>query len=227
MEQAYETVKISALKKHPDNARRGNLRLIKESIEGNGFVGALIVQRSTGFILAGNHRFEAAKELGITDVPVIYVDVDDARARAIMLADNRTTDVATYDDRKLLELLESLPTLDGSTYDRDDLNDLLAAVQELPTFTVVTAPDGSLVTQPVNATSTSKFGVDGTQSNNNEPSYAERLEEYKIKNIRSIILDYEIDEFQRVVEKAAKAREANNVMTNADLFIALLDKEVD
>ncbi len=53
---------------HPKNPRKGNVDLIIESIEENGFYGALIVQKSTGYILTGNHRFVAG-----TDWPLARV----------------------------------------------------------------------------------------------------------------------------------------------------------
>ena len=67
----------------------------------------------------------------MTEVPVYWVDVDDATARRILLADNRTNDLATYDDAVLAELLTALAEDDdllGSGYDGDDLDDLLADI---------------------------------------------------------------------------------------------------
>lgn len=47
----------------------------------------------------------------ITSVPVVWLDVDDATAKRIMLADNRTADLATYDEQILAEALASLEGL--------------------------------------------------------------------------------------------------------------------
>lgn len=95
----------SSLKPHPDNPRRGDTERIKESIRANGFYGAVVVQKKTGLIIAGNHRVKAAIELGIDQVPVIEHDCDDATASRILLADNRTSDVAGYDEDTLRDLL--------------------------------------------------------------------------------------------------------------------------
>ena len=63
------------------------------------------------------------------EVPVIYVDVDDERAMRILLADNRTNDVASYDGETLADLLEHLESTDdglaGTGYDGDALDELL------------------------------------------------------------------------------------------------------
>lgn len=123
---AYPLDKLQA---HPDNPRHGDIGAIHGSIEENGFWGGLIVQLSTGFILAGNHRFQAAAHAGAENVPVHFVDVDDATARKILAADNGISDRATNDDLKLIELLTRIRNeegaLDGTGYDDDDLQRLI------------------------------------------------------------------------------------------------------
>lgn len=106
--QSYELVPASALLEHPENANRGDTDVIAESIEENGFFGALVVQRSTGHVLVGNHRFRQLVASGEAQVPVIYVDVDDDRARKIMLVDNASARKGYFDDRALLSLLDGL-----------------------------------------------------------------------------------------------------------------------
>lgn len=140
--QDYKLVKVSALKPHPKNPRRGNVPVISKSIEANDFYGAVIVQKSTGFILAGNHRYKAAVEAGIAKIPVIYVDVDDAKATKILLADNRTGDLATYDDSALHEILkqvsnDDIANLMGTGYGESDIVALIKdkpATSPLPEF---------------------------------------------------------------------------------------------
>ena len=41
--QEYELVSVEAIQPHPDNARRGDIKTIRESIRNNGFVGACVV----------------------------------------------------------------------------------------------------------------------------------------------------------------------------------------
>jgi len=127
---------INRVRPHPANPREGDVGAIWESIQENGFFGALVVQESSGYILAGNHRWMAAKEAGMNEVPVIYVDVGDERAMRILLADNRTNDVATYDGEQLADLLEHLESTDdglaGTGYDGDALDDLLDNLAPLP-----------------------------------------------------------------------------------------------
>jgi hypothetical protein len=118
-------VPIDALKAHPDNARVGNVDAIVESIRAHGFYGTVIVRKSTGHILAGFHRWQAAKQVGLTEIPVTYVDVDAKTAKRILLADNRTSDLAGYDNESLAKLLGSIGSLDGTGWTDVDLNALL------------------------------------------------------------------------------------------------------
>ena len=122
-------ISVDKLRCHPANPREGDVGAVWESIEQNGFFGALVVQKSSGHVLAGNHRLLAAREAGMDEVPVIYVDVDDEHAMRILLADNRTSDIATYDGEGLADLLEHLASTDdglaGTGYDGDALDELL------------------------------------------------------------------------------------------------------
>lgn len=131
-----ELVQVTRLQRHPKNPRRGNVDLIRESIEANGFFGAIVAQRSSGHILVGNHRYDAAVADNADAVPVIWVDVDDDRALRILLADNRTNDVAGYDDEALAALLEELRIgaegLIGTGYDEAAVEELLAGLAPPP-----------------------------------------------------------------------------------------------
>lgn len=124
--ESYELTDVDKLSPHPDNPRIGLVDTIADSIDTHGFYGAVVAQRSTGYVLAGNHRLAAARQQGMGQVPVTWVDVDDEQARRILVADNRTSDLGTYDEGLLIELLESLPDLTGTGYDQDDLDTLLA-----------------------------------------------------------------------------------------------------
>ena len=145
---------ITALVPHPSNPRQGDVGAIIQSIEANGWYGTLVAQISTGHVLAGNHRLQAAIHCGLDRVPVHWVDVDDDTAHRILLADNRTTDLATYDEHALADLLVEMGktgNLDGTGYDGDDLDDLLAELERLePDAGDATVPDlpATAITRP-------------------------------------------------------------------------------
>jgi ParB-like chromosome segregation protein Spo0J len=126
----YELVPLDRVAPHPKNAKKGNVALIVESIERNGFYGALVVQRRTGAILIGNHRWKAAKQLKMPLVPVLWVDVDDVTEKRLLLVDNRTSEVGAYDEEALAELLrqvqEATGHLEGTGYGESDLEKLVS-----------------------------------------------------------------------------------------------------
>lgn len=124
--QEYGERLVSELKQHPQNPRRGNVEAIRESIESSGFFGAVIVQKSSGFILAGNHRAQAAKAAGIKKVPIIEIDCDDQTALKILLSDNRAAEGGEWDVESLLDSIKQIDEkyLDGIGFDEDYLADL-------------------------------------------------------------------------------------------------------
>jgi ParB-like chromosome segregation protein Spo0J len=136
--QQFEAVPITSITPHPDNPRRGDTAVIAESITANGFFGACVVQRHTGHILIGNHRWQAAQQAGADTVPVLWVDVDDERARRIMVADNRTAELAAWDNDTLVALLAELGDgtegLVGTGFTDADMENLLARFGPVPTL---------------------------------------------------------------------------------------------
>lgn len=144
-----EIVEISGLKSYPRNPRRGDVESIAKSLEVNGQYKPIVVNRRDGTILAGNHTWRAARSLGWTHIAVTYVDVDDLAAQKIVLADNRTSDLSSYDDSKLLDLLNSLPTLDGTGFEQVDLDQLESLL----------AGDGEFTAPSVERTGTVGDGV--------------------------------------------------------------------
>ena len=131
--ERYELELIDTIKPHPRNAKKGDVDAIVESIKKNGFYGAIVVQAKSKEILVGNHRWKAAKQLGFTDVPVIWVDVDAATERRLLLVDNRTSELGEFDEEALLTLLREARAendLEGTGYSESDLDELIANASE-------------------------------------------------------------------------------------------------
>lgn len=128
-----EQVALDSLVPHPDNPNRGDVAVIVESIRENGFASAVIAQRSTRRILAGEHRVRAARELGMGEVPVLWLDVDDGTALRVLLSDNETARRGEWDRPALAGLLasieESRGSLLGTGFERPFLRELLTEVR--------------------------------------------------------------------------------------------------
>ncbi|MFE2934874.1 ParB N-terminal domain-containing protein [Streptomyces sp. NPDC059278] len=144
-----ERLDLSTLNQFPGNPRIGNVEEIAKSLKNNGQFAPIIVQKSTRYILAGNHTTQAADSLGWTHLDGIVIDVKDQEAKRIVAADNRTGQLGSYNDYLLAELLQDVAEgdhgLDGTGYDEGFLDDLLDRVEpELPA-TDDTADDGGHV----------------------------------------------------------------------------------
>lgn len=121
-------VPITHVKQYENNVNSGDVDAVVESIRASGFYGAVIAQQGTGTLIAGHTRYAALLDLGATEIPVLWVQVDDVAAARIRLADNRTTRLGRDDPALLLEELEALRRSDleliGTGYDNDYLETL-------------------------------------------------------------------------------------------------------
>lgn len=142
-----EHVPVGDLRTYHRNPRKGNTAVIAQSLTVNGMYRPVCVNRGTHTgrpdeVLAGNHTLMAARDLGWDTIAVTYIDVDDDQAARIVAVDNRSADLATYDDRLLLELLADLPDLDGTGYDPGDIEDLEKSLRDTnPPDPGLTDPD--------------------------------------------------------------------------------------
>lgn len=121
-------VSVDDLKPHPRNARQGDVGALTLSLRRFGQVRPVLVQRSTGFVVAGNHVLAAARALGWREVAAAVVDMDDDQALAYLVADNRLSALGYNDDSALVSILTDLAQrdlLDGTGYDGDAVDDLL------------------------------------------------------------------------------------------------------
>src|SRR5207302_8479116 len=83
------------------------IKQIAASIKEFGFISPILIDCDGG-IIAGHGRIEAAKLIGMSDVPTVRVDhLTPAQVRAYVIADNRLAENAGWDRRLLaLELQE-------------------------------------------------------------------------------------------------------------------------
>ncbi len=125
-------VPIESVTLHPNNPRRGNVDAVAASLARFGQQKPIVVQASTGFVVAGNHIVKAARALGWQEIAANVEALDDASAIAFMLADNRTADLGGYDDALLAAILaeqDAAANLAATGYDADAVAAILAAAQ--------------------------------------------------------------------------------------------------
>jgi DNA modification methylase len=120
---------IAKLSLDPQNARKHsqrNLDAIAASLDKFGQRKPIVIHK--GVILAGNGTVEAAKSLGWTDIDAVEVpsEWDDETAKAFALADNRSAELAEWDES---ELAKQLLELDAGGW---DINELGFEIPEIP-----------------------------------------------------------------------------------------------
>lgn len=150
MEQAVSKwVDIQTLKPHPKNPRMNDEAVpgVQKSIERFGFTNPIIANADST-ILCGHTRWKASKELGLTEVPVVYVDLTDSEAEMLMIADNKLGEHASWDYEQLHSLLQNLykdeqdldvlgfgqHELDGFLFDLKEENNALTEWVDMPEF---------------------------------------------------------------------------------------------
>jgi DNA modification methylase len=114
------TIKITELSLDPSNVRkhgRKNLDAIKASLRKFGQQKPIVVD-AKGIVLAGNGTLTAAQELGWTEIQIVRTELAGVEATAFAIADNRTAELAEWEEDKLSQVLQSLKVEDA---------DLLAA----------------------------------------------------------------------------------------------------
>ena len=152
MEHAVRTIKISDLFPNPWNTNvvsPENQSKIEESIKRFGMFKPLVVRTlSDGRleILGGQHRWEAAKALGIEQVEVVDLgEIDDKKAKEISLVDNGRYGVD--DGLRLSELLRELGDVEEYLpYSEADLNQIFIGSEG--TYGIITKAQMRIYEQP-------------------------------------------------------------------------------
>jgi hypothetical protein len=127
------TVAVKSLTTHTRNPRHGDVAAIATSLERFGQVRAILVS-SDGEIIAGNHTYMAAVSLGWTHIAATLFTGSREDAEAYLIADNRASDLGTYDYAILADLLRDVK-------DRDDLAATLYSTADLDLILSRTAAD--------------------------------------------------------------------------------------
>lgn len=106
-----EETPIKLIKQSPDNPRvitKAAIDIVAKSINRFGWQQPIVVD-SANTIIAGHTRHLAAKELGLSTVPVVVADnLTPEEARAFRIADNRTGDFSRWDYPELVQQLDVL-----------------------------------------------------------------------------------------------------------------------
>ncbi len=128
---------ISSLTPWDKNPRHNAAAIeqVRKSIERFGFSSPIIARQQDRVIIAGHTRHQAALKMGLDKVPVRFLDLDPAQARALALADNRLGEVAEWDDGMLAEVLAELEAesvdLDGLGWSDEEMRMIIAGAESV------------------------------------------------------------------------------------------------
>ena len=99
--------------KNPNRHSKDQIKRLSKLIKQTGFRNPLVISNQTGFLVVGHGRLEAAKELGMTSVPVIYQDFqNEADEYAYVVSDNAIASWSELDLNSITKELENFPNFD-------------------------------------------------------------------------------------------------------------------
>lgn len=129
-----QEIEIDKIIPYINNPRKNlNVDKVASSIKEFGFQQPIVVDK-TNTIVVGHTRYEAAKKLGITKVPVQIADLSDTQAKAYRIADNRLNQDASWDTKLLNiefnDLLSKDYNLDSLGFTTDELDTLFLKSSE-------------------------------------------------------------------------------------------------
>jgi DNA modification methylase len=130
-----DQVPIDQLRPDPANPRRisdEELDALERSLRQFGFVQPVLARKDDQVVIGGHQRLVAARRLGLTTVPVTYLDLTIEQARVLNLALNKIS--GSWDDALLARLLADLqasPEIDLtlSGFGEDEIADLLRSLE--------------------------------------------------------------------------------------------------
>ena len=105
-------VPIDSVHPDPENARERtprNLASVRASLEAFGQQKPIVVEPTTGKVIAGNGTWLVAKELGWKTIWITRSDLTGAHAAAYAVVDNRASDQSQFDEGQLVLTLGALP----------------------------------------------------------------------------------------------------------------------
>lgn len=104
-----QNIAIEKIIPYWNNARNNSkaIKPVEESIKKFGFNQPIVVDKNLE-IICGHTRYYALMNLGYKEVPCIVADLDEEKARQYRIADNKTSEFATWDEEKLIRELRTM-----------------------------------------------------------------------------------------------------------------------
>jgi len=222
---------VAELSLDPSNVRkhdRKNLDAIKASLRKFGQQKPIVID-AKGIVLAGNGTLTAAKELGWTEIEITRTTLQGVEATAFAIADNRTAELAEWDD-KLSDVLKSLKDadfpLDATGFDEKEIDKLINEAKEDQTYT-------RKINLPIYEIKGEKPAIHSLFSNAKTESLKKEIEKADLpKDVSDFLLRaserHTVFDFGKIAEYYAHAEpNIQRLMENSALVIIDFDKAIE
>lgn len=117
-------ISISKITPYDRNPRDNDkaVEAVANSIEEFGFQQPIVVDKNM-VIIVGHTRYKAAQELGLKTVPVVIAsNLNEEQVKAYRLADNRTNELATWNEAMLIEEIGQIEDIDMTLFGFGDID---------------------------------------------------------------------------------------------------------
>ena len=136
-----KSIEVKSVKQDPKNARQHgerNVEAIKKSLQRFGQQKPIVLS-SDGIAVAGNGTVQAAIELGWEKIDAVYTTLTGQEAAAFAIADNRTAELANWDDEELAGQLGVMEDdlLESAGFTQDEMIAAIAAFDGSPDEIVI------------------------------------------------------------------------------------------
>ena len=129
-----ETKPIKELVQDPENSREHgerNLQAIEQSLAAFGQQKPIVINKE-GKVIAGNGTLKAAQAIGWETIQVVETELPDLQQKAFAVADNRTAEIATWNDEALARTIKELAKMDHFLplqigFDEEEINKILSS----------------------------------------------------------------------------------------------------
>ena len=220
-ERYLEAVPLDDLKLDPRNPKGHDLDLLASSVGRFGYVEPVVIDERTGKLAAGHGRVIELRALFLEGkdppegvevdaegrwlVPAVrgWASKNSKEAAAYLVASNRTSEAGGWDNQLLAEMMGGFSAEEfvGVGYSPADLAALLNV-----------EPPIEFNRQRGSGNATGETSLEG------------KAEQYRNSQVRSMVFDYPLGDYETVGRLAARARAAFGVESNAELFVKLLEE---
>lgn len=196
-----KTVPVNSISQDPANLRKHgerNIDAIVASLRKFGQQHPIVIDNK-GIILSGNGRYMAAVKLGWHEIKVVESDLTGSSATAYAIADNRTAELADWDTTALAETLRALQSeefdTDAAGYSESEIDALVEGLNI-----------GSQTVEP---------------EQDKQPAHL--MPGYEDRNIKQIILLYETEQYELIVDALGAYCDTHAIASNSEAIAHMIE----